>query len=69
MDFFFFFSFLEQSVLAWEENRKWHILKKLCIGQGLKFKSLLPHTSEFPVKLALISEQGVESASDGMLKI
>ena len=57
-------------MLAREENYKWHILKGLCLGQGLKLKPPSPpHPCQLPVKLAFISEWGVERVLDGMLDI
>ena len=57
-------------MLAREENCKWHILKRLCLGQGLKLKPPSPpHPCQLPVKLAFTSEWGVKGVLDGMLDI
>lgn len=53
-------------MLAREENCKWHILKRLCIGQGLKLKP--SPAPQLTVKLASVSE-GVERILDGVLEI
>ena len=57
-------------MLAREENCKWHILKRLCLGQGLKLQPPSPpDPCQLPVKLAFISDWGVERVLDGMLDI